>query len=327
MIVTLAPRAELDAVRRELTALGLWVSSVEKTREGEVFILVGKGSSAVESERVEAIPGVRGVTLPASPHPKVDALGVEVDFGDGVVLSPHRPTLIAGPCSVESEEAIVRIAGKLAERGVRILRGGAFKPRTSPYAFQGKGREALTWLRKAGDRFGMKVVTEVMSEQDVGVVAEHAEILQIGSRNMQNFALLRAAGKTKRPVLLKRSMSATIEEWLLAAEYVLSAGSPNVVFCERGIRGFDESTRNLLDLGAVALLAHVHKLPVIVDPSHATGRRELVGPLARAALSAGAVGVMIEVHDDPAHAESDGAQALDPSALDGLLENRNGGSA
>jgi 3-deoxy-7-phosphoheptulonate synthase len=322
MIVQLGPRAEIDAVRRELTALGLWVSSVEKTREGDVFILVGKGSSHVEPERVEAISGVRGVTKPSSPHPKVDALGPEVDFGDGVVFAPGRPAIIAGPCSVESEETILRIAGKLAERGVRVLRGGAFKPRTSPYAFQGKGREALTWLRKAADRHGMKVVTEVLSEQDVGAVAEHAEILQIGSRNMQNFALLRAVGRTKRPVLLKRSMSATIEEWLLAAEYVLGAGSTSVVFCERGIRGFDETTRNLLDLGAVALLAHVHHLPVVVDPSHATGRRELVAPLARAALSAGAVGVMIEVHDDPAHAESDGAQALDPASLETLFDPR-----
>jgi 3-deoxy-7-phosphoheptulonate synthase len=175
-------------------------------------------------------------------------------------------------------------------------------------------------MRRAADDNGMRVVTEVLAEADVGVVAEYAQLLQVGSRNMQNFALLKAVGRAQKPVLLKRAMSATVEEWLLAGEYLLVHGASGVIFCERGIRGFDDSTRNLLDLGAVALLAHVHKLPVIVDPSHATGRRDLVLPLARAALAAGASGVMIETHDDPASALSDGPQALHPSALRALAQ-------
>ncbi len=319
MIVSLRRGAELDAVKRELTGLGLWVTSVERTREGDAFVVLGKGSTAVPVDRIERIAGVGAVSQPGSPHPRVDALGSDVDLGDGAVLTRARPGMIAGPCSVESEETIHRIARKLAARGVRLLRGGAFKPRTSPYSFQGKGRDALAWLRSAADANGMKVVTEVLSELDLGAVAEHADVLQIGSRNMQNYALLKGAGAAKKPVLLKRSMAATVEEWLLAGEYLLAAGAPKVVFCERGIRGFDDTTRNLLDLGAVALLAHVHGLPVVVDPSHATGRRDLVIPLAKAALAAGAVGVMIEVHDDPSCAESDGAQALDPSELDALM--------
>jgi 3-deoxy-7-phosphoheptulonate synthase len=180
------------------------------------------------------------------------------------------------------------------------------------------GIDALRWLRAAADKNGLLVVTEVMSELDVPVVAEHADILQLGSRNMQNFALLKAVGRAQRPVLLKRSMSATVDEWLHAGEYLLAHGAAGVLFCERGIRGFDQSTRNLLDLGAVALLAHVHGLPVIVDPSHACGRRDLVVPLAQAALAAGAAGLLIEVHDEPAKARSDGAQALSPDALDAL---------
>lgn len=314
MIVTLSQGAEVDFVRRELARLGVWVASVERSAQGDVHIVVGKGSMTVDPAAVERVRGVQSVSSPGSAHPLVDKQGPSVDIA-GIRVCAARPTLFAGPCSVESEEQILRIAKSLAGLGVRFLRGGAFKPRTSPYAFQGHGREALVWMRKAADATGMRVVTEVLSEQDVGAVAEHAEVLQIGSRNMHNYALLKAVGRTTKPVLLKRSMAATIEEWLLAGEYLMSHGSKSVLFCERGIRTFDDTTRNLLDLGAVALLANVHKLPVVVDPSHATGRRDLVVPLARASFAAGAAAVMVEVHDDPACAESDGPQALSPADL------------
>jgi 3-deoxy-7-phosphoheptulonate synthase len=314
MIVTLVQKADVEAVRGELARLGLWVGSVETSRAGAVHLVVSGASPSVDPSRVERIPGVASVSAPASPHPRVDAEGPEVVVA-GVPIGAARPAIVAGPCAVESEEQIARIAEKLAARGVRLLRGGAFKPRTSPYSFQGRGREALGWLRRAADAADMRVVTEVLSEADVEVVAAHADMLQIGSRNMHSFALLKAVGAAKRPVLLKRSMAATVEEWLLAGEYLLTHGAASVVYCERGVRGFDPSTRNVLDLGAVALLSHVHRLPVLVDPSHGTGRRDLVVPMARAALAAGAAGVMIEVHDDPAAARSDGPQALDPDAI------------
>jgi 3-deoxy-7-phosphoheptulonate synthase len=219
------------------------------------------------------------------------------------------------------------MAQALAPLGVTFLRGGAYKPRSSPYAFQGHGEAALGWMRRAADAAGMRVVTEVLSEADAPVVAEVADLMQVGSRNMQNYALLKAVGKCQKPVLLKRGMAATIEEWLLSGEYLLANGAPGVVFCERGIRGFDASTRNLLDVSAVALLAHVHRLPVIVDPSHATGRRDLVLPLGRAALAAGAAGLLIEAHEDPARALSDGPQAIPMGELGGLLSALGKGGA
>ena len=323
MIVTLSQGAEVSAVRRELTRLGLWITSVEQSQVGDVYVVIGAGSTRVDLDVVRGVPGVASVSEPASQHLRVDKQGAVVRIADRTI-GPDSPVVIAGPCCVESEEQIARIAKSLAQGGVRFLRGGAFKPRTSPYSFQGHGREALLWLRKAADAAKMAVVTEVLSEHDVGAVSEHAEMLQVGSRNMHNYALLKAVGKAQKVVLLKRSMAATVEEWLLAAEYLLNAGAPSVVFCERGIRTFDDSTRNLLDLGAVALLSHVHKLPVIVDPSHATGRRDLIVPLAHAALAAGAAGVMIEVHDDPGNAVSDGAQALSPAQVAGIQASLSG---
>ena len=314
MIVTLKTERDLDAVRRALTGLGLWIESVARASDGTAHVVVGKGSTEVDPELVARVPGVASVAHTASSHPKVDAHGPAFRVGE-TSFERGRPAIISGPCSVESEAQIERIAGKLAKQGVGYLRGGAFKPRTSPYAFQGVGNDALVWLRRAADQHGMHVVTEVMSENDVSIVAEYADVLQIGSRNMSNYALLKVVGRTRTPVMLKRSMSTTVDEWLLAGEYLLSHGSSSVAFCERGIRGFDPSTRNLLDLGAVALLAHVHGLPVVVDPSHATGRRDLVPAHAHAALAAGAAAVMIETHDDPACAQSDGAQALAPEGI------------
>ncbi|MBI2923116.1 MAG: 3-deoxy-7-phosphoheptulonate synthase [Planctomycetes bacterium] len=243
--------------------------------------------------------------------------GTVVRVGSVEIGGP-APILIAGPCSVESEEMIQRTATAVAAAGARMLRGGAFKPRTSPYDFQGFGAKGLRWLAEAGRRAGLPVVTEVMGWEDVPLVARHADMLQVGARNMQNFALLRALGRCGRPVLLKRGAGATVEEWLMAAEYVLSSGNPDVVLCERGIRTFERATRHTLDLNAVVLALQRTHLPVLVDPSHAAGLRALVPALAMAGLAAGAHGVIVEVHPDPDRALSDGAQSLDLEAFERL---------
>ncbi len=318
MLVTLKSPDCADSVASRLQALGLWT---EKLRGGggTRALYVRSDSASVELARVEAIDGVAAVWLPPDSHPLLDRLaGHAVVAGGAAIGHGHPPILVAGPCSVESPEQIDAAARACKRAGASLLRGGAFKPRTSPYSFSGHGAEALGWLRQAADAAGLGVVTEVLSEREVEAVAEKADLLQIGSRNMHAFALLRAAGRAKKPVLLKRGMAATIEEWLLAAEHLLVAGAAGVIFCERGLRSFDPATRNLLDLGAVALLAGVHRLPVIVDPSHAAGRRDLIAPLARAAIAAGAHGLMVESHPDPARAQSDGPQALDEDALVGL---------
>ena len=218
--------------------------------------------------------------------------------------------VMAGPCSVESREQVTETAMAVKAAGAVILRGGAYKPRTSPYDFQGLGVEGLKLLREAGDRACMPVVTEVMSEEDVDVVSDHADMLQVGARNMQNFALLRKLAKTRLPILLKRGPSATVKEWLAAAEYILHGGNESVVLCERGIKTFDNSLRNTLDLAAVALVKEMTHLPVVVDPSHATGKRSIIGKCARAAIAVGADGVIVEVHPRPDEAWSDGAQSL-----------------
>jgi 3-deoxy-7-phosphoheptulonate synthase len=326
MIVSLKESADPTAVLRALVSRGLWVSQVERAPSGgPLHYVIAPHSAAASPAEIASIDGVSGVTTAKSPYPLVERHGPTVDVGGVPIGLGAPPALVCGPCSVESEEQIRAVAARLAALGVRFLRGGAFKPRTSPYAFQGHGEPALAWMRRAADAFGMKVVTEAMSEPEVPLVAAHADLVQVGSRNMHNYALLRAIGKARKPVLLKRGMAATIDEWLQAGEYVLAAGSPGVVFCERGIRSFDETTRNLVDLGAVALLAHVHRLPVIVDPSHGAGRRDLIPPLGRAALAAGAAGVMIETHEDPAHALSDGPQAVPLAELPALVRDLAGG--
>jgi 3-deoxy-7-phosphoheptulonate synthase len=241
----------------------------------------------------------------------------------GTVIGGHGLTLMAGPCAVESRGQLLEVAYRVREAGATILRGGAFKPRTSPYSFQGLQKEGLKLLAEARDATGLPVITEVMGTEDVELVAEYCDMLQVGARNMQNFSLLRAVGRACRPVLLKRGLSATIEEWLLAAEYIMAEGNHCVVLCERGIRTHETYTRNTLDLAAVVLAKELSYLPVIVDPSHATGRWRMVMPLSRAALAAGADGVMVEVHPRPADALSDGPQSLTPDefeALAGILE-------
>lgn len=319
MIVTVNADADARSVQKALVNLGVSVASEEHATDGKRHLVLSEAGPRPGADVIRKLPGVGSVSEPEPCHPKVSAHGPIARVGQRAV-SARTPLLIGGPCAVESEAQIHRLAAKLSARGVSALRGGAFKPRTSPYSFQGHGREALRWLKDASKEHGLLTVTELMSESEVDAVAECADLLQIGTRNMYNYALLKVAGATGRPVLLKRAMSATVREWLLAGEYLLSHGASSVLFCERGIRGFDSQTRNLLDLGAVALLAHGYGLPVIVDPSHAAGRRDLVMPLSEAALAAGAAGVMIETHDAPGDAKSDGAQAVHPDELQKLAK-------
>lgn len=264
--------------------------------------------------RLAALPGVETVTPISRPFKltsrefKPDDTVIRVldaVIGDGSL------TMMAGPCSVESRDQLFETADTVKAAGATVLRGGAFKPRTSPYAFQGLGVEALRYLAEARERTGLPVITEVMEPSQVDIVAEYADILQIGTRNMQNYSLLRDVGRVARPVMLKRGYGATIEEWLMAAEYIVSSGNPNVILCERGIRTFETYTRNTMDLAAVPLLHHLTHLPVIVDPSHATGKRWLVKPLALGGVAVGADGVMVEVHPSPDRALSDAEQQLD----------------
>ena len=226
---------------------------------------------------------------------------------------------MAGPCSAETEEQVEASAAAVKNAGAKVFRGGAFKPRSSPYSFQGLGEEGLRLLRSAADRHNLKLVSEVMDVSQIDVVERYSHILQVGARNMQNFTLLRELGRTRTPVLLKRGISATIEEWLLSAEYILSGGNMSVMLCERGIRTFESYTRNTLDISAIPVVQQLSHLPVLVDPSHGTGRRDKVTPMARAAVAAGADGLIIEVHHDPDHALSDGAQSLFPSQFDRLM--------
>jgi len=237
-----------------------------------------------------------------------------------VAIGGDEAVVIAGPCSVETQEQIMATARAVRRSGAKMLRGGAFKPRTSPHDFQGLGIRGLELLREAGDAVGMPVVTEVMSEDDISVVAKFADMIQVGARNMQNFALLRKLSKLSTPILLKRGPAATVKEWLAAAEYLLHGGNEQVVLCERGIRSFDSSLRNTLDIAAVALVKELSHLPVIVDPSHATGRRSIIGVCARAAIAVGADGVIVEVHPKPENAMSDGEQSLTFDDFDELME-------
>ncbi|GFP21555.1 3-deoxy-7-phosphoheptulonate synthase [Candidatus Hakubella thermalkaliphila] len=271
---------------------------------------------------LEAFPGVESVMPILKPYKLVSREFREEDTIlniDDVEISPRTFTVIAGPCSVESEEQIVSVARAIKAAGASILRGGAFKPRTSPYSFQGLGREGLKLLALARKEVGLPVVTEVLDVRDMELVYEHVDILQIGARNMQNFLLLSEAGKQDKPILLKRGFSATIEEFLMAAEYVAKEGNSKIILCERGIRTFETATRNTLDISAIPLIKKASHLPIIVDPCHATGKHDLVVPLSRAAVSVGADGIMVEVHPSPQEALSDGPQSLTPSEFETLM--------
>lgn len=323
MIVVMRPgvtREQIEAVADRLLALGF---KVHFSRGVDHTILGAIGDKrGIDPRELEVLDGVQRVIEVSVPyklasrafHPldTVIELGATSIGGKGIVV-------MAGPCAVESADQIRTIAAAVSRAGARVLRGGAFKPRTSPYSFQGLGVEGLRLLREAADAHGMLVVTEAMDPSQVELVARYADIVQIGARNMQNFNLLREAGRAERPVLLKRGFSATIKEFLMAAEYIMAGGNERVILCERGIRTFSDFTRFTLDLAAVPVLKRETHLPVIVDPSHATGRRDMVIPMARAAIAAGADGVMVEVHHRPEEALSDGPQALLPEQFAQLM--------
>jgi 3-deoxy-7-phosphoheptulonate synthase len=278
------------------------------------MVPIKKSASEAEIEGVSEPYALASLEL----HP--GRTEVTVGRGPGAVtFGGPRVPVVAGPCAVESWEQLEAVARAARAAGARLLRGGAFKPRSSPYTFQGLGEAGLKLLARARELTGLPVVTEVMSPDAVGLVAEYADCLQIGARNMQNYELLRAVGRASKPVLLKRALSGTIEELLMAAEYVLAAGNPAVILCERGIRTFERATRNTLDLSAVPVLKELTHLPVVVDPSHGTGKRSLVPAMALAAVAAGADGLLLEVHPDPARARSDGPQSLTPADLEALV--------
>jgi 3-deoxy-7-phosphoheptulonate synthase len=280
--------------------------------------------SAVDPRSLEVLPGVMELIRVTKPYKLASR---EMRKDDTVVrtpqtvISPQTFTIIAGPCSVENEEMILRTADFLTSQGIRLMRAGAFKPRTSPYAFQGMGLEGLAILAKARQRTGIGIVTELMDTDNADAVEEAADVIQIGARNMQNFSLLKRVARARKPVLLKRGLSATLEEWLMAAEYVMAGENYDVVLCERGVRTFSDHSRNTLDLSVIPPAKQLSHLPILVDPSHGTGRRDYVPAMARAALAAGADGLLIEVHPDPDRALSDGAQSLDFKGFDRLLES------
>src|SRR5271169_1645012 len=287
-------------------------------------VLGGVGGKVdVDLEVFEVMDGVKEAFRIVSPYKlasrNFNPGGTVVKIG-GVSIGGERVVVMAGPCSVESREQIDRAAEQVAAAGARVIRGGAFKPRSSPYSFQGLGEEGLQMLRQAADRNGLVVVSEVMDQTQIPLVAAYADILQVGARNMQNFTLLRELGKQRKPVLLKRGISATIEELLLSAEYILAGGNYEVILCERGIRTFENATRNTMDISAIPVVKSLSHLPIIADPSHGTGRRDKVLPMARAAVAAGADGLLVEMHPDPDHALSDGAQSLFPKQFSELME-------
>jgi len=315
MIISMRPHAtrqEIDHVCERICEFGYKVHSIEG-EERVVIGVVGVGDVTACLESLEATPGVESAMRISAPykfvsrefkkeHSVIRVNGVEVGGGEFMV--------IAGPCSVESERQIMETAEGVAAAGARLLRGGAFKPRTSPYDFQGLELEGLRLLRKAKEATGLAIVTEIMSDRDVDMVAEYTDCMQVGARNMQNFALLKSLGACGRPVLLKRGMSSTIKELLMSAEYIVAHGNPNVILCERGIRTFETATRNTCDITSVPVLNELSHLPVLLDPSHATGKRSLVPSLARAGVAIGADGLVVEVHPCPEKAVSDGAQSL-----------------
>jgi 3-deoxy-7-phosphoheptulonate synthase len=334
MIVNMTQHATSEEIEHVVARIKSFnYQSHVSRRAGRTVIGVRVGSNgngrhgASELDVLKDAPGVEEVQLPEQPFTLASRMSGQertvVAVGD-VRIGGGEVVVIAGPCSVESRAQLFETARAVRAAGAMMLRGGAYKPRTSPYDFQGLGLEALKLLREASAETGLPVVTEVMSTEDVGVVAEYADMLQVGARNMQNFSLLRRLARVERPVLLKRGPSATIKEWLLAAEYLLAGGNADVVLCERGIKTFATETRNTLDLAAVALARELSHLPVIVDPSHATGRRTLVPAASRAAIAVGADGLMVEVHPHPERALSDGPQSLDlegfASMMCGLTE-------
>jgi 3-deoxy-7-phosphoheptulonate synthase len=316
-----ATEEEVDAVIKEIQRMGFRGVPMPGAQRTAICIVGNKGP--VEDTQLRAMPGVKE-TIPVTKsyklvsretHPESTIVAV----GD-VTIGGGEPVIMAGPCAIESEEQALTIARFVKQHGARVYRGGAFKPRTSPYSFQGLGEKGLKILQKVQQETGLLIITEATDTDNLTLVERYADIIQIGARNMQNYSLLRLAGQSSRAVLLKRGLAATIDEWLMAAEYIMSEGNRRVILCERGIRTFSDNTRNTLDLSAIPSIKEVSHLPVIVDPSHAAGRRDYVIPLSRGAIAVGADGLLVEVHHDPSHALSDGTQSLYPDQFSQLMQ-------
>jgi len=324
MIIVMEVTAEEAQVQRVIeTLVGVGYDVHRSTGAAHTVLgAVGVPRERIDPATLELIPGVREVIKISEPYKLVGRTfkpaDTIVDLA-GVTVGGPEVIVMAGPCSVETREQLGETARAVQHSGARVLRGGAFKPRTSPYSFQGHGEAALQWMREAADELGVAVVSEVMDVRTIEMMLRYVDCLQVGARNMQNFDLLRELGRVRKPVLLKRGLSATIEEWLLSAEYVLAGGNSQVILCERGIRTFESATRNTLDISAIPVVKKLSHLPILVDPSHGTGRRDKVIPMARAAVAAGADGLLIEVHCDPDKALSDGAQSLYPEQFDRLM--------
>ena len=314
---------EIDSLTNTITSLGgVTVNPIVGT-DITILGLIGD-TSRVDPSQIESFRCVDRIMHVAEPFKKANRMfhpdPTVVDV-KGVQVGGKKLAVMAGPCSVESREQITYVAKAVQQAGANILRGGAFKPRTSPYAFQGLKYEGLELLCAAREATGLPIVSEIMSPNDIDVFVEKVDLIQVGTRNMQNFDLLRQLGQTRKPILLKRGLSATIEEWLMSAEYIMAGGNPNVILCERGIRTFETYTRNTVDLGAIPAVKKLSHLPVIVDPSHGTGKWWMVEPLARAAIAVGADGVMIEVHNDPDHALCDGQQSIKPDVFAQVMDD------
>jgi 3-deoxy-7-phosphoheptulonate synthase len=323
MVVVMEERATEEQIQDVIAHLVEQGFDVHRST-GALRTVIGAvgGNRQADSRLIEVLQGVHEVLRITEPYKLASRTfkpdNTVITVGD-TRIGGDEVIVIAGPCSAESEEQVETTAAAVKRAGAKILRGGAFKPRSSPYSFQGLGEGGLKMLRSAADRHALKLISEVMDLSQIELVERYVDILQVGARNMQNFTLLRELGKSRKPVLLKRGISATIEEWLLSAEYILAGGNMDVMLCERGIRTFESYTRNTLDISAIPVVQKLSHLPVLVDPSHATGRRDKVAPVARAAVAAGADGLLIEVHCDPDHAKSDGAQSMFPSQFDRLM--------
>jgi 3-deoxy-7-phosphoheptulonate synthase len=330
MVVVMQEGAGEEQIQNVIDRLVLMGFDVHRSTGSAHTVLGAVGGAPVDHRDIELLDGVREVVKISASYKlasrafKPDGSIVKIgQLGRQIEIGGHNVVMMAGPCTVESAEQVDAIAGVMHECGIRVIRGGAFKPRTSPYSFQGMGEEGLKVLRKSADKYGLIAISEVMNQTQIPMFLEYVDVLQVGARNMQNFDLLKELAKIRRPVLLKRGPSATIEEWLLSAEYIMSGGNHDVMLCERGIRTFENYTRNTLDISAIPVIKKLSHLPILVDPSHGTGRRDKVAPMARAAVAAGADGLLIEVHHAPETALCDGAQSLYPAQFRELMSQLN----
>jgi 3-deoxy-7-phosphoheptulonate synthase len=324
MVVVMEPKAPEDKIQNVISRLKDLGFDIHRS-DGVTHTILGAigDKTGIDIRQLEVLEGVHEVVRISEPYKLASRSfkqeNTVINMG-GVEIGGQEVVVAAGPCAVESRDQIMKIADAVSGSGAKVLRGGAFKPRTSPYSFQGLGEEGLTLLREAADSYGLLAVTEIVDVNHIDMVVKYADILQVGARNMQNFQLIRELGKVGKPVLLKRGMSATIEEWLMASEYVLSGRNHSVILCERGIRTFENYTRNTLDISAVPVIKKLSHLPIFTDPSHGTGIRDKVIPMARASVAAGADGIIVEVHHDPEHAMSDGAQSLFPHQFEQMMK-------